>query len=38
MSGNATRRASENTAFGDILLLLTHLGACRLLPKHGPGA
>ena len=32
------RSASENTAVGDISLLLTHIAAGRLLRKHGPGA
>ena len=37
-TGAPPRSASENTAFGDISLLLTHIAACRLLRKHGPGA
>ena len=36
--GSRARSASENTAFGDISLLLTHIAACRLLRKHGAGA
>ena len=33
-----TRRPSENRAVGDILLLLTRIGARRPFRKHGPGA